>query len=550
MRHGRDRLSEAETDRLPVPPRSRGRHARPRSRARSGLLAAGRAVMAVLAIFVVVVTGAAWRTYNAALGGVTTSDALPDGPRSLGDDQNILIMGLDSRLDQHGKPLPQDMYDALHAGDESVGGYNANVLILVHIPGDGSRATAISIPRDDYVTLDAASCESAPCKGKIKQAYGFAYQRAKDRLSATVTDPLELERQSREAGRKAEMATVQRFLGNVPIDHFVEVTLVAFFQIAQVVQPITVCLNEDTSDSFSGANFRKGVQQIDAAQAMAFVRQRRDPNPDLNFTDLDRTRRQQAFIVSLARKLQETGVLTSPGNLRGLLDVAKQNIAIDSKLDPMQFAQQASVLVNGGLSLYTLPVEEFGTDSIGEDINIVDVNKIRTIVRELLSPPGSRPTTTTTPAPTTVPGSSGVVLNVVNSSGRQGLAAQVAQALTARGFTAGYLGTGAVDTDSTIAYGPGAETAALALAEQFGLTATPSTGLDEQTIELTIGTAAADSGPIAQLSTPDPTPTATTTTPPTATTPPTPVPATAPGAKAPAPTDLSSMDANGIPCVK
>ena len=53
------------------------------------------------------------------------------------------------------------------------------------------------------------------------------------------------EQKAREAGRKAEIDTVRRLLG-VPIDHFVEVTLGAFFQIAQVVQPITVCLNNDT----------------------------------------------------------------------------------------------------------------------------------------------------------------------------------------------------------------------------------------------------------------------------------------------------------------
>ena len=52
----------------------------------------------------------------------------------------ILIMGLDSRLDQHGQPLPQDIYDALHAGDETVGGYNDNVLILLHLPGGNGVA--------------------------------------------------------------------------------------------------------------------------------------------------------------------------------------------------------------------------------------------------------------------------------------------------------------------------------------------------------------------------------------------------------------------------
>lgn len=53
----------------------------------------------------------------------------------------------------NGKPLPQAMYAALHSGDQAHGGLNSNVLMVVHIPADGSRASAISIPHDDYVDL-------------------------------------------------------------------------------------------------------------------------------------------------------------------------------------------------------------------------------------------------------------------------------------------------------------------------------------------------------------------------------------------------------------
>ncbi|MGW5229553.1 LCP family protein [Nocardia niigatensis] len=511
--------------------------------------------MAMLAVAALTATGAAWRRYHQELSGLTISGVTPDGPKSSGKTQNILVMGLDSRLDEHGNPLPQDMYDALHAGDDSEGGFNSNVLILVHIPGDGSKSTAISIPRDDYVTLDPASCATSPCKGKIKQAYGFAYARAKDKLTAAgIKDPLDLDRKSRDAGRLAESNTVGKFLGNVPVDHFVEITLAAFFQIAEAEQPITVCLNEDTSDSFSGANFKKGKQQIDASQAMAFVRQRRDPDQPL-FTDLDRTRRQQAFIVSLARQLQDGGTLSSTSKLRALLDIAKQNTAIDSGLDPLSFAQRASALLDDGLSLYTLPVKDFGTDDAGESINIVDPDEIKGIVKNLLSPGDSGATTTTTPAPATtaaIPDAAGIVLNVVNSSGENGLAAKVEQALAAQGFTQGTATTGAARDTTTLTYGAGAESAATALAAQLGLTATESTAVAAQAVRLTLGSDAR-TGPLANLpiDQADPTTSATRTkTPATSTTPPAPVSATAPGSNAPEATDLSQMDTGGIPCVR
>ena len=197
------------------------------------------------------------------------------------------------------------------------------MLIVLYLPDGNGPISAVSVPRDDYV--DLPGCPSGVCKGNIKQAYGLAYQQTMDSLNDSISQSSR-EQTAREAGRKAEIDTVRRLSG-VPIDHFIEVTLGTFFQIAQVVQPITVCLNEDTSDSYSGADFHRGVSRIDAAQAMAFVRQRRDENDQL-FTDLDRTRRQQAFIVSLVTALRHGGALSSPTALRNLLQVAQQNIAV------------------------------------------------------------------------------------------------------------------------------------------------------------------------------------------------------------------------------
>lgn len=63
--------------------------------------------------------------------------------------ENILIMGLDSRRDRNGKPLPKAVLDQLHAGDSDNSRYNTNVLMLVHLPGDGGKPVGISVPRDD-----------------------------------------------------------------------------------------------------------------------------------------------------------------------------------------------------------------------------------------------------------------------------------------------------------------------------------------------------------------------------------------------------------------
>ncbi len=368
----------------------------------------GRTVLIAVATVLVLVLGYAGYQYLNLTRGITTSDALGPSTASPSSsegaprpDTNILIMGLDSRVDENGEPLPQDIYDALHAGEATDGGLNANVLMLLHVPGDGSKASVISIARDDYV--DFPGCPDKQCKGKIKQAYGLGYAAAEGPLVGnTSLSKQQREQKARDAGRSAQVKTVQQFLG-VTIDHFVEVTMVAFYQLAQVVQPITVCVKEPTKDSYSGADFVAGEQQINASQAVAFVRQRRDLYDRYDFTDLDRERRQQAFISSLATQLKQAGTLANPVKLAQIIDVTKQNTAIDSGLNLLDFAQDAQRIAGGNITYYTLPVKSFGKDSFGEDINVVDVAEIQATVKQLLAPQGASATTTTgsTPAPTT-----------------------------------------------------------------------------------------------------------------------------------------------------
>ncbi|HEY3606608.1 MAG TPA: LCP family protein, partial [Pseudonocardiaceae bacterium] len=447
-----------------APPPSRRRPA-----GRRVAMFAGYTALGLVSLLVLSLSGYAWSQYTILDTSVHKSNAIaaPSEKKSLNGDTNILIMGLDSRLDENGQPLPQDIYNALHAGDDSVGGFNANVLMLLHVPAHG-RAVEISIPRDDYV--DLPGCPDKECKEKIKQAYGLARDQAYNQLHAQGLTGATLEQAARDAGRKEEVDTVSQFLGGIAIDHFVEVTLVAFFQIAQVVQPITVCLQQATQDTFSGANFAAGRQQINTSQALAFVRQRRDTGrADVyfnNFTDLDRERRQQAFISSLAYQLRQTGTFTSPSKINGILAVAKQNTAIDSGLNLLEFAQEADNLTGGNLSFNTLPIDHFANlgGTIG-DVNIVNLAVIQTEVHQLLTPTAPTtttkpPTTTTTPTTSTAPVPAGAV-DVVNRSGQDGVAGALERVLVGKGYAEGVASTQDPLVQATVVeYGSSTELAA------------------------------------------------------------------------------------------
>ena len=327
------------------------------------------------------VTGFGWWALHGLLGGMTVSDALgADAPRSTGAAVNILLIGLDSRKDQSGNDLPQEVLDQLHAGDSTSGGYNTNTLILVHLAEDGS-VEAFSIPRDDYVNV------SGIVPGyhhiKIKEAYGLTKFDAEQKLADDgETDQATLEKQGREAGRKATLAVVRSLTG-VPIDYFAEVNLAGFYDVASSLGGVEVCLKHPVHDDYSGADFPAGRQTLDAGQALAFVRQRHG----LDNGDLDRTHRQQAFLISVIRQLQNSGSFSDMGKLNALMDVARKDLVLSSGWNQDLF-RRIGGLAGDHVHYQTLPVVRYDT-VYGQDVNIIDPAAIRALVAKTFGDPSA-----------------------------------------------------------------------------------------------------------------------------------------------------------------
>ncbi|PWK73282.1 LCP family protein required for cell wall assembly [Streptomyces sp. CG 926] len=338
----------------------------------------GRTLLVTGCALVALAGGGGWYLYRDLAAGIGSSKALEGAEKSKFGDSNILLMGLDSRRDQNGEKLPAEVLDKLHAGSSDIGGYNANTLILLHVPGDGGRATAFSVPRDDFVDIPGHG------KDKIKKAYGLAKEKKQEQLAARgVEDGRELEQEGREAGRAAQIETVRNFLG-VPIDHFAELNLAGFYHLADALGGVPVCLNKAVKDTYSGADFPAGPQTLDGRQSLAFVRQRHG----LDRGDLDRTKRQQAFLAGATKKLNSAGTFTDPAKLIKLIDVAKQDVVTDEGWDLTAFVKQAKNLSGGRVRFTTLPVERFGRN-YGEDINVVDDMKIKRLIAEQIGPMAS-----------------------------------------------------------------------------------------------------------------------------------------------------------------
>jgi LCP family protein required for cell wall assembly len=287
--------------------------------------------------------------------------------------------------------------------------------------------------------------------------------------------------QGNEAGRKAAVDTVEQLTG-VHVDHFAEVNLDGFYELANVLGGVEVCLNHAVSDKNSGADFKAGYQHLDAAQALAFVRQR----DGLTNGDLDRTHRQQAFLDSVMQQLRSQGVLGDLTKLQSLLSVAKQYAITDSGWNLLNFSSQMSSLTGGNLVFHTLPIQAYATID-GQAANQIDPAQIKTIVQQTFYPAPAAKSSSAAPAPGTA--AAQTVVNVLNGGDTGGLAGQVSSAVVKAGYQAGLIENTTALPSTEVLYGTGEGANASSLAAAFGVTATASTSVAANHIEIKLGAA-------------------------------------------------------------
>lgn len=425
---------------------------------------AAQTALALVSVGVLGLLGYDWGNYHTLVSGMSTADVLDPGVTSSpADAQNILLVGLDTRTDALGNPLPQNLLDQLHAGDAGDGGDNADTMIVVHIPAGGKNAVAFSIPRDSYVQLAGGFG-----KHKINSAYTYAEVAAENSLRAQGVSGQQLAVQAAQAAEKNVIQTVEQFTG-LTINHFAAVNLVGFFDLSNALGGVPVCLNAPVHDSYSGANFPAGQQTVSGAQALAFVRQRHGL-PD---GDLDRIRRQQAFLASAAHTVLSAGTLANPAKLHALTGAIQQNVTLDQGWDVLSFAQQLRGLSSGNIQFRTIPVGTLALKTSDGDAVQVDPAQVQAAIRQATGevPESTAASSTTpTPAPTqqSTPADSRSVVDIDNASGVPDLGAKVSRQLGGLGFTAGKLADVSPRPTTIVDYAPGGKTTAEKVAQSLG----------------------------------------------------------------------------------
>ncbi|MGH3443360.1 MAG: LCP family protein, partial [Nitriliruptorales bacterium] len=328
---------------------------------------------------------------------------------------NVLVVGSDSR-----EGLTGEQRRELTTG--SAPGERTDTIFIMSV--SGGRAALLAFPRDLWVTL---------CDGST------------GRINAATA----------KGGSSCLVQTVSNVSG-IPIDNFLVVHFLGFRDIVDAVDGVEVCLDEPIADQKAGIDLPAGCQILGGKEALGYVRTRSIDN------DLERIKRQQQFLRSLASRILSPATLANP------------------------------------LRLYRTAGEVGGALSADQGLGVVDLGRLGLGMRGLASGRGA---THTVPAdPATIGGAavlqireneaaalfaafkSGAVLaeqagevapedvtvSVLNGAGASGLAGQVAEHLRSRGFQIATVGNAEAVVATVVLHPPGKKAEAELVSRELG----------------------------------------------------------------------------------
>jgi LCP family protein required for cell wall assembly len=453
---------------------------------------------ASLAVVLVIATVGGYLVYRHLNGNIAHKEIEVVGkrpPAGLGESENILVMGSDTRDFKGGNKF----------GGE-VAGARSDTTIVVHISATGEHAVLVSIPRDTYARIP-----------RCKTANGISDpQWNKFNVAFTIGGP------------SCTIATVEH-LTKLHIDHYVEVNFAGFKSMVDALGGVEVCLSQPINDpivqnssGYHGSGFVKpaGRHVLKGDDALAFVRARYGVGDG---SDLGRIKNQQVFLSSMIRKATSKGLLFHPLALYKFLNAATKSIETDPGFGLRQLKDLAGHLHGlkpGKVSLLTVPLSNPNAyvDIGGFQASVVfwDKERARALWQALAqdkplpgTEPKPKPSGSRSPTPNLIVAPSAIHVRVLNGTGEPGLAARVADELRSRGFivdeTTDADSTGY--TESIIRYGTEKRESSETLAASVPRSTRQQDAALGSTLEVIVGSDYSGTVEVT-LSTPTPTPSA------------------------------------------
>ena len=217
----------------------------------------------------------------------------------------------------------------------------------MHIPADHKSAQLVSIPRDLWVQVPSAN--DAPCdsgsRAKINASFAFG-------------------------GLPRAVRTVE-CMTDVHIDHVMAIDFGGFKEVTDALGGVDLKVEQSiTSIHKPYRKFTKGTMHMDGAQALDWIRQRKQ----FPQGDFARMRHQQEFLKALMDKAASTGTLTNPAKLNDFLKAVTAAVTVDNDFSLTDMAVQFRNLRGENLTFLTSPNK--GSETIaGQSVVVSDREK-------------------------------------------------------------------------------------------------------------------------------------------------------------------------------
>jgi LCP family protein required for cell wall assembly len=296
---------------------------------------------------------------------------------------NILLMGTDLR----------DPENAAIAGEADV--FHSDTTVLVHVSGDRTRIEAVSIPRDSLVDVPACprpdGSETAPRHTMFNRAFTIGGGDERDITAAAACTIL----------------TVESLTGVRITDHMV-VEMAGVIGVVDAIGGVTMCLPEAMHGERVDLDLPAGQQDLNGYQSINFLRARKGQGMGLELgSDLERIKRQQAFLSAAMREILSQNVITDSPRLYRLAQEVLRSISTGPDLaSPTALAGLAWSLrgIDPAQIVFTsVPVVPAPSDP---DNRVVWTEEADTIWERIAAdeaPPGTVPATPATPTDATTP---------------------------------------------------------------------------------------------------------------------------------------------------
>lgn len=251
-----------------------------------------------------------------------TPTPTPDPPPTA---LNILLIGSDSRVDARGPAAAGAFSDQ-----------RADTLVFIHLPADRQSVYGISIMRDLWVDVPGYG------PGKVNSA-------------------LEL------GGIPLMTTTVGTLLGQ-PIQHTVMVDFPGFAGLTDAVNGIDVDVKVPFNSTLeSGQYFAPGINRLNGAQALDFVRERKA----FSDGDYQRVRNQQTFLKAVLAKAVGSGVLADRETAHAFVTGVLPHVSVTpgltlETLERLAYSLRTVPAGNG--VFFTLPTAGVGTTVTGQSV--------------------------------------------------------------------------------------------------------------------------------------------------------------------------------------